>query len=753
MREILYAFAAILVLAGAAFATVFGTVRGIVHDPQHRPVPGSEVVLKDQSSDYTQKTQSDGNGEFHFDAVPLGTYRITVTHASFGSEEQIVTVLSGAAPILHFELQIASQNQSVTVSAEAAPGQTESVTPTTLVDRQEIEQTPGAARTNSLAMITDYMPGSYFTHDQLHVRGGHQVSWLIDGVPIPNTNIASNLGPQIDPNDVDVLEMQRGSYAADFGDRTYGVFDVVPRTGFERNNEAELVMTAGNFYQTDDQLNFGGHTNRFAYYASANGNRTNLGLQTPTSAVIHDAANGLGGFTSLMYNVDSQDQLRAVAQVRRDFYQVPFDPNDPNTQGQFLKDANRENDSFATVTWVRTFSPGLVLTVSPFYHYNSANYESSPLDLPSSATEDRSSKYEGGQATVSWVEKRNNLRTGLYAFAQQDSQLFGLIYNCPTPPTADCPETSASDLTPTQVNPTGSLTALYAEDEFQVTSWLSLSAGLRQTHFSGNVVENATSPRIGASVRIPKLHWVFRGFYGHFYQAPPLLTLSGPILDVATNQNLGFVPLHGERDEEHQFGVTIPFRGWTIDADNFLTRAKNFFDHNNFNDSDLFFPMTIQGARINGWELTLRSPRIHNRAQVYLTYSNQLALGFGDINGGLTNFSFGDGYGLLDHDQRNTLHIGAHYTLPWNSYASTDVSYASGFTNGNSPPDPNDHLEPHTTFDLALGKSFGERFSVNVQGINVANRRVQLDNSFTFGGTHYLNPREIFVQLRFHFHY
>jgi hypothetical protein len=52
-----------------------------------------------------------------------------------------------------------------------------------------------------------------------------------------------------------------------------------------------------------------------------------------------------------------------------------------------------------------------------------------------------------------------------------------------------------------------------------------------------------------------------------------------------------------------------------------------------------------------------------------------------------------------------------------------------------------------------VGKSFGERFSFNVQGINVANRRVLLDNSSTFGGTHYLNPREIFVQLRFHFHY
>ena len=754
MQRILKLLAVLLFCGSAAFGTIFGTVRGIVHDPQHRPVPDATVVLKATASDYTQTVQTGADGQFHFDAVPLGEYTVKVSQPAFAERQQTVTVLSGTAPILHFELQLATQNQSITVSAESGPAQAESVTPTTLVDREEIAQTPGASRTNSLAMITDYVPGSYFTHDQLHIRGGHQVSWLIDGVPIPNTNIASNLGPQIDPKDIDTVEMQRGSYTADYGDRTYGVFNVAPRTGFERNNEAELVLGVGNFYQTDDQFNFGGHTNRFAYYASLDGSRTNLGLQTPTSAVVHDAANGFGGFTSLTYNADSQDQLRLVAQIRRDYYQVPFDPNDPNTQGQILRDANRENDSFLTFSWVRTFSAGLVLTVSPFYHSNSANYKSSLLDLPSSASEDRSSKYEGGQATVSWVKERNNLRAGLYGFAQQDHQLFGLTYNCPTPPTATCPETSASDLSPTAENPDGGLIAVYLEDQLKPTSWLTLNAGVRQTHFSGNVAEDATSPRVGASVRIPKLNWVFRGFYGHFYQAPPLITITGPLLQEATNQNLGFVPLHGERDEEHQFGVTIPLRGWTLDADNFLTRARNFFDHNNFNDSDLFFPITIQGARINGWELTLRSPRIRNRGQIYLTYSNQLALGFGDINGGLSNFSFGDGFKLLDHDQRDTLHVGGQYTLPWRSYVSTDVSYASGFTNGSpSPANPGDHLQPHTTFDLSLGKSFGERFSVNIEGINIANRRVLLDNSFTFGGTHYLNPREIFVQVRYRFHY
>ena len=163
---------------------------------------------------------------------------------------------------------------------------TQSVTPTTMLDREDIRETPGADRTNGMEMITDYVPAAYVTHDMLHMRGGHQVEFLIDGVPIPNTNIANNLGPQIDPKDIDELEVLRGSYDADYGDRTYGIFNIVPRTGFERNNECDLVLSFGNFYQTNDQISCGGHTERFAYYVSANGNRSNYGLQTPIAARI-----------------------------------------------------------------------------------------------------------------------------------------------------------------------------------------------------------------------------------------------------------------------------------------------------------------------------------------------------------------------------------------------------------------------------------------------------------------------------------
>ncbi|HXM99848.1 MAG TPA: TonB-dependent receptor [Candidatus Dormibacteraeota bacterium] len=725
-----------------ALATVFGTVRGIAHDPQHRPIPGMTVLLEARTSQYTQTAQTDANGEFHFDAVPLGEYFVTISQPGFSTQRQSVTVLSGSAPILHFEMALASQNESVTVSDSSGP--TQSKTPTSLVDRLQIQSTPGASRSNSLAMITNYVPGAYLTHDQLHIRGGHQVSWLIDGVPIPNTNIASNLGPQIDPKDIDAIETQRGSYSADFGDRTYGVFNVAPRTGFERNNEAELLLSAGNFYQTDDQLSLGSHTNRFAYYASVNANRTNLGLQTVTPAVVHDQAHGYGGFGSLIYNLSPSDQLRLVMQLRRDAYEVPFDPNDPNTLGQKLDDRNKESDAFTTFSWVHTFNKGLLATISPFYHFNRADYQGNPItNFPTSTTDDRSSRYAGGQATLSWVASRNNARAGLYGFAQRDEQIFGLIH-------LDDPKLTVP-LASTNIS--GSLLAAYIDDELRVTSLLTVNAGLRQTHFSGSLVENSTSPRVGAALRIPKLNWVVRAFYGHFYQAPPLLTASGPILILLDSQNLHFIPLRGERDEESQFGLSIPWHGWTLDADNFHTRAINFFDHNCLASSAICFPVAIDRARIRGWELTLHSPRLKNRAQLYLTYSNQLAQYSGGIAGGLENpNTFCATYCFLDHDQRHTLHVGGSYDFPWHTSLSTDVYYASGFSNGDATI-PGDHLQPHTTFDLSVSKQFGEKFSIAIHGINVANRRILLDNSAAFGGTHFLNPRELYAQVRYRFHY
>src|ERR1039458_6887100 len=368
-----------IVAPAAVQATVFGTVRGVVHDPSHRPAAGVQGTLNAANSSYSGKVESGAMGEFELQAVPVGEYTIRAAGSGFDDLVQDVTVTSGRSEYLHLQLRMAEQRQSVQVNENQGAAVETAQAPLTLVSRQDIARTPGADLSNSMAMIVDFVPGAYMTHDQLHIRGGHQVTWEIDGVPIPNTNISSNVGPQVDPKDIDYLEVQRGGYSAESGDRTYGVFNVVPRTGFECDREIEMSTTYGAFHQTNDQLSIGDHTDRLAWFGSLNGNRSDYGLETPGPLVNHDRVWGLGGFASLIYNATPGDQLRTVVSLRSDDYQIPNDQNALDAGG---RDVERERDVAATFTWAHELSAGSMLTVSPFLHFNRANYDGDPNDTP-----------------------------------------------------------------------------------------------------------------------------------------------------------------------------------------------------------------------------------------------------------------------------------------------------------------------------------------------------------------------------------
>ncbi len=153
---------------------------------------------------------------------------------------------------------------------------------------------------------------------------------------------------------------------------------------------------------------------------------------------------------------------------------------------------------------------------------------------------------------------------------------------------------------------------------------------------------------------------------------------------------------------------------------------------------------------IQGNELTVRSPRFWSIGQAHLTYSNQTADGSGAINGGLTDFAPPTGAFALDHDQRNTLNVGLDANLPWQAFASMDVYYGSGFSNGDAPPS---HLPSHAELNVTAGKAFGKRLSVSLTVLNVSDRHLLVDNSLTFGGLHYNDPRQVYAQLQYKFGY
>lgn len=749
--------AALVLATIPARATVFATLRGVIHDGGHHPLAHVTVSLTASDSTFVRTTETAADGSFALAEAPAGVYRLHVEKVGFAAIDEALTLASGTSPVVHLMLQVAGQREQIEVNAQA----NDSATPTTIVTRVEIEQTPGASRTLGMEMITDYVPGAYMTHDMLHMRGGHQTSWLIDGISIPNTKIAANVGPQIDPKDIETLEVLRGSYAAELGDRTYGVFDVVPRNGFERTRAGEFSVTGGNFATGESQLSLGDHSATTAWYASLTGSRSDYGLSTPVASVRHDRTNSESAFASVLANRGAHDQLRLTGQMRSDYFEVPYDPdpNDWEQQSQYyesygLRDGQTERDAMLIANWVHTANPHQTWSVAPFYHYNLSDYDSATSDDPAATTWHQRSHYGGVQADLRQTAGAHGLSAGLYSFVQQESDLYGV--------TAD-----GTRYGPTSTGVAAGLVELSLGDHWRLNRYINLIGGERFSIYRAGLNETAIYPRLGATVLVPRLSWVLRGFYGHYFQPAPVETVSAAVLNYAGTLGGGenqFTALPSERDEEYQFGVTIPWRGWTADIDTVHTRIRNFLDHSNLGASNMYFPIGVDGALVRSWELSLRSPLLARRGQLHLVYSNQIAEQRGNIIGGFT-CSFADdpacntdfSYTPVDHDQRHTLNAGFNLQLPARSWVGANIYYGSGFTNGlagsGSGPYQGAYLPVHTTADLAAGHTFGEHWTISATAVNLTNHRVLLDNSVTVGGFHWNDPRLLSAGVRYRFHF
>jgi len=122
---------AVVLFAALQLSPRFRTVRGIVPRSATSPVSGIQVVLKAKTSELTLDARTDDAGQFHFDSVPIGEYNISINVLTSWRCSKRRGAFRYCADFA-FELRLPAQNETVVVSADAA--QTETVTPTSLVD-------------------------------------------------------------------------------------------------------------------------------------------------------------------------------------------------------------------------------------------------------------------------------------------------------------------------------------------------------------------------------------------------------------------------------------------------------------------------------------------------------------------------------------------------------------------------------------------------------------------------------------------
>jgi hypothetical protein len=122
--------------------------------------------------------------------------------------------------------------------------------------------------------------------------------------------------------------------------------------------------------------------------------------------------------------------------------------------------------------------------------------------------------------------------------------------------------------------------------------------------------------------------------------------------------------------------------------------------------------------------------------------------GRGGITAGLTDFTPpAQGYFYIDHDQRHTWSISGEVALPARAWINSNLTAGSGFLDGNGP----NHLPKHAALDIALGKTFGSNVTATFTVLNATNTRFLLGRENAFAGTHYNDPRQFTMQVRYRF--
>jgi hypothetical protein len=137
-----------------------GTISGTVADKTGAVIPNAPVTLINTQTDDVRKTLSNGSGLFFFAAVPVGTYKVTISATGFSTFVATDIIMhsgeSHVIPDINLPLQAANTDVEVTASqAGLIPLDTGASTTTLseeLVDKLEIQG-------RDAAELVKFMPG------------------------------------------------------------------------------------------------------------------------------------------------------------------------------------------------------------------------------------------------------------------------------------------------------------------------------------------------------------------------------------------------------------------------------------------------------------------------------------------------------------------------------------------------------------------------------------------------------------------
>jgi hypothetical protein len=223
--------------------TFRGSINGTVTDPSGAVVPSAQVKATETATGIDHNTVTTSDGQFSFQDIPLGSYKITVTATGFPPYTvDKVEVVAGQIYTLPIKLTLQQQATTVEVSAAALALDTTTQTQTMTIDENIVQNMPLNGRDFTQMISVEPGFGGYNVggFGSLNGTRPNQINWQIDGVdnndfwhniPAVNQGGVSGIAGVILPIDSVTEFSAQTSSGPEGGRNAGGTVNVVTKSG------------------------------------------------------------------------------------------------------------------------------------------------------------------------------------------------------------------------------------------------------------------------------------------------------------------------------------------------------------------------------------------------------------------------------------------------------------------------------------------------------------------------------------------
>jgi outer membrane receptor protein involved in Fe transport len=642
------------------------------------------------------------------------------------------------------------------------------------IDRAAIEAMPQGANT-PVDQVLLQAPG--VTKDSaasglLHVRNEHgNLQYRINGIMLPDG--VAGFGQVLDSGFIGNLSLITGVLPAQYGLRTAGLIDITTKTQSPQGG-GSVSIYAGGRQTVTPSIEYGGVVGQTEYFFIGRYLANSVGIENPTPMLnaIHDRTEQQRFFGYASTILDETTRVVTMTGAYTAKFQIPNRPglspafcSDPtlcpapntiagfdagNTFDSTLLNENQIERNYFGVVAVQKKVNDFDMQLAYFTRYSSVHFMPDQIgDLTFNGVASdvyRSNFANGLQGDAAYrLNDAHTLRFGASVTAEKSQVTNSSLTFGVDPTMGPCFALTTCNV----VDSTGKFGMLYGayiQDEWRITSWLTLNVGVRFDQMVEFISANQFSPRVNL---------VFKPWEGTTFHAGYARNFTPPSMAIATPANFHLfdnttaaaasgdpvTPVLPERSNVYDVGVVQQFRPdpdrmVELGLDVYYKTARDLLDDGQFGQALVLTGFNYERGENIGVEGKIVIKDGNFRAYGNLAWARQLG-----TNIASNQFLFGpdelafiaQNWIYTDHAQTWTASTGASYL--WNgTRISANMIFGSGLRNGDFN---SSHLPAYYQINTGISHEFqvpwGKPFTLRLDVVNLLDQVYELRDGSGIG--------------------